>query len=93
MTTTALERLIADYIEADDHKAADDHHNADALIAAARAEQAELVAALQTIAQGMGNLPLDQMGPAGVHGINDGKQRAIYLEHYVGLARDLLAKF
>lgn len=50
-----------------------------------------LVAALEEIAMGMGNLALDQMGPSGVHGINDGKQRAIYLERFVGAAREVLA--
>lgn len=42
------------------------------------------------IAQGMGNLPLNDHGPAGVGGINDGRQRAIYLQNYVGAARAAL---
>lgn len=59
---------------------------------ALRERERELVEALERIAAGMGNLPLDQMGEAGVHGINDGKQRAIYLEDYVRTARSVLAK-
>ena len=50
-----------------------------------------LLAALKHIASGMGNLSLDEMGPKGVHGINDGKQRAIYLEEFVKQAREALA--
>ncbi len=56
-------------------------------------EHAEkLETALRAIAEGMGNLSLEQMGDAGVHGINDGKQRAIYLETYVRIAREALAE-
>jgi hypothetical protein len=47
--------------------------------------------ALQAIAAGMGNLSLEQIGDKGVHGINDGKQRAICLEAAVKMARDALA--
>jgi hypothetical protein len=49
-----------------------------------------LLAALRTIAAGMGNLSLAMMGDAGVGGINDGKMRAVYLETFVKVARDAL---
>ncbi len=48
--------------------------------------------ALKVIAAGMGNLTLDEMGPDGVRGINDGRSRAIYLEAFVKLARETLAE-
>ncbi len=52
----------------------------------------DLMAALKSIAAGMGNLSLEMMGDAGVAGINDGKARAIYLESFVRIARETLAK-
>lgn len=57
---------------------------------AAHAE--ELLEFVECVAAGMGNLPLDRIGPDGVHGINDGKQRAIYLERFVANARAVVAK-
>lgn len=61
-----------------------------ALIMRAVAHYAELVAFVRDVAGGMGNLPLSEIGPAGVHGPNDGKARAIYLERFVASARALL---
>lgn len=55
-------------------------------------ERAELLKTIEYIAAGMGNLSLEEMGDKGVHGIRDGKARAIYLEQYVGMARAVLAK-
>lgn len=52
----------------------------------------DLLRVVEAVAQGMGNLPLDQIGDAGVHGINDGKSRAIYLEGFVDMARKTLTK-
>ncbi len=49
-----------------------------------------LLSLVRYIAAGMGNLPLKQHGAEGVHGINDGKMRAIYLENFVTQARQLL---
>jgi hypothetical protein len=46
----------------------------------------KLLAAMTEIASGMGNLPIEEIGPSGVHGIHDGKERAIYLR-FVSLAR------
>jgi hypothetical protein len=57
-----------------------------------REANAELARTLQYIAGGMGNMALEQIGIAGVHGINDGKQRAIYLEDFVTAARAALTK-
>lgn len=52
----------------------------------------EMREALQEIAMGMGNLSLEQIGDKGVHGINDGKMRGIYLERFVRVSRAALAK-
>lgn len=52
----------------------------------------DLQALCETVAAGMGNLPLEEIGATGVHGINDGKARAIYLERFVAMARNILAK-
>lgn len=52
----------------------------------------KLLAACQSVASGIGNLPLEELGPSGVHGINDGKQRAIYLEAFVRICRDAIAE-
>lgn len=49
----------------------------------------ELERFVDGVAAGMGNLPLDQIGPDGVHGPGDGKARAIYLESFVKRAREL----
>lgn len=50
----------------------------------------KLLTVVKQVAQGMGNLSLEMIGDAGVLGIYDGKQRAIYLECFVKIARDVL---
>ena len=52
----------------------------------------EMYAALKQIAAGMGNLSLEMIGPEGVSGPNDGKARAIYLEDFVKLAREVVGR-
>lgn len=58
----------------------------------ASAKLSDPLAALKAIAAGMGNLSLEQMGPDGVSGPNDGKARALYLQTFVRLARETVAK-
>jgi hypothetical protein len=72
--------------------AAEQHYRERLSQALTPAPLAEVVEALKEIAAGMGNLSLDQMGPNGVSGINDGRQRAIYLERFVSLARAALSR-
>lgn len=59
-------------------------------VAESERKYAILLQAVRTVASGMGNLSLKDMGDSGVNGINDGRARAIYLEVYVKTCRDAL---
>ena len=66
------------------------HANSASLARRYKRERDAFELALRQIASGMGNLSLEQIGPKGVIGPNDGKQRAIYLEAFIKIARDAL---